>query len=68
MTTSDDIRKKHADYLFPAVANFYENLSQAGLFDGVELGRTYEVKEGVAFSIKCAFAMAPAAADESLEG
>ncbi|MBX3271510.1 MAG: aspartate aminotransferase family protein [Sandaracinaceae bacterium] len=24
MTTSDEIRKKHADYLFPAVANFYQ--------------------------------------------
>jgi len=24
MTTSDDVRRKHADYLFPAVANFYE--------------------------------------------
>ena len=47
---------------FQAVSYFYNNLNDAGVFSGVELGRTYEVPEGVAFSLKCRFAGSVAAA------
>ena len=41
---------------YNAVTNFYNNLSDSGYFAGVELGRVFEVQEGVAFSIKGGFA------------
>jgi len=41
---------------YNAVTNFYNNLSDSGYFTGVDLGRVFEVQEGVAFSIKGAFA------------
>ncbi len=40
---------------YNAVSNFYNNLSSAGYFADVTLGRTFEANEGVAFSIKCSF-------------
>ena len=40
---------------YNAVTNFYNNLSDSGYFAGVELGRVFEVQEGVAFSIKGGF-------------
>ena len=38
---------------YNAVSNFYRNLSDAGFFGSVTLGKTYEVTEGVAFSVSC---------------
>ena len=40
---------------YSAVSNFYGNLSESGFFEGVELGRTFEVKAGVSFSLSCSF-------------
>jgi len=40
---------------YNAVTNFYNNLSDSGYFAGVDLGRVFEVQEGVAFSITCDF-------------
>ena len=40
---------------YAAVSNFYGNLSDSGYFGGVELGRTFEVKAGVSFSLTCSF-------------
>jgi Tfp pilus assembly protein PilN len=40
---------------YNAVSNFYENLSGSGLFGDVNLGRVFEVPEGVAFSLTCNF-------------
>lgn len=40
---------------YNAVSNFYNNLTEIGAFSNVNLGRTFEVNEGVAFSIKCNF-------------
>ena len=54
---------------YQAVSRFYQNLSESGRFDGVTLGRTYEVSDGVAFSLSADFrdagAAAPAAAADS---
>jgi len=41
---------------YTAVSNFYENLKVSGFFQNVDLGRTYEVPEGVAFSLSALFA------------
>ena len=41
---------------YNAVTNFYNNLSDSGYFGAVVLGRTFEVQEGVAFSIDAGFA------------
>jgi type IV pilus assembly protein PilN len=41
---------------YNAVTQFYNNLKDSGFFSAVELGKTFEVQEGVAFSINCAFA------------
>jgi type IV pilus assembly protein PilN len=41
---------------YNAVSNFYTNLSDSGFFNNVSLGRTFEVPEGVAFSLSCNFA------------
>jgi Tfp pilus assembly protein PilN len=40
---------------YTAVSNFYENLKMSGYFQNVDLGRTYEVPEGVAFSLSALF-------------
>jgi Tfp pilus assembly protein PilN len=40
---------------YNAVSNFYENLNGSGLFGEVNLGRVFEVPEGVAFSLSCSF-------------
>jgi Tfp pilus assembly protein PilN len=40
---------------YNAVSNFYENLNGSGLFGDVNLGRVFEVPEGVAFSLSCKF-------------
>jgi Tfp pilus assembly protein PilN len=40
---------------YNAVSNFYQNLTSSGYFVEVTLGRTYEVAEGVAFSLTCKF-------------
>jgi Tfp pilus assembly protein PilN len=41
---------------YTAVSNFYTNLSSSGYFKDVSLGRTFEVPEGVSFSLECRFA------------
>ena len=41
---------------YNAVSNFYSNLNDSGYFDNVTLGRTFEVPEGVSFSLTCSFA------------
>ena len=41
---------------YNAVSNFYRNLNDAGFFGSVTLGKTYEVTEGVAFSVSCGVA------------
>ena len=48
---------------YNAVSNFYRNLAESGYFQGVTLGRTYEVPAGVAFSLTAKFSM-PGSADE----
>jgi Tfp pilus assembly protein PilN len=40
---------------YNAVSNFYSNLSESGHFGEVALGRTFEVPEGVAFSLTSQF-------------
>lgn len=40
---------------YNAVSNFYTNLTDSGYFSNVSLGRTFEVPEGVAFSLSCSF-------------
>ena len=45
---------------YNAVSNFYTNLSDSGYFSNVSLGRTFEVPEGVAFSLSCNFSGLPA--------
>lgn len=41
---------------YTAVSNFYENLNGSGFFGDVNLGRVFEVAEGVSFSLTCRFA------------
>jgi len=41
---------------YTAVSNFYRNLTSSGFFAEVTLGRTFEVPEGVSFSLTCQFA------------
>jgi Tfp pilus assembly protein PilN len=45
---------------YNAVSNFYSNLNESGHFSEVALGRTFEVPEGVAFSLTSQF-VAPGA-------
>jgi Tfp pilus assembly protein PilN len=52
---------------YTAVSNFYENLKTSGFFQNVELGRTYEVPEGVAFSLAAVFVQ-PGDASQKAEG
>ena len=40
---------------YTAVSNFYENLTGSGYFGGVNLGRVFQVPEGVSFSISAQF-------------
>ena len=40
---------------YTAVSNFYENLGGSGYFSDVNLGRVFEVPEGVSFSLSCRF-------------
>jgi type IV pilus assembly protein PilN len=40
---------------YNAVSNFYSSLGDAGVFTDVTLGRTFEVPEGVSFSLTCRF-------------
>jgi len=40
---------------YTAVSNFYSNLSESGFFGEVALGRTFEIQEGVSFSLTCTF-------------
>lgn len=40
---------------YNAVSNFYSNLIESGYFGDVALGRTFEVPEGVSFSLTCSF-------------
>lgn len=40
---------------YNAVSNFYGNLTDSGYFQDVTLGRTFEVPEGVSFSLTCRF-------------
>jgi len=47
---------------YNAVSNFYRNLTDSGYFQDVTLGRTYEVAEGVAFSLTAKFAPGSTAA------
>jgi Tfp pilus assembly protein PilN len=50
---------------YSAVSNFYRNLASSGYFAGVTLGRTFEVPEGVAFSLTCEFAPEKAAQQQN---
>ena len=40
---------------YTAVSNFYSNLTESGFFGEVALGRTFEIQEGVSFSLTCIF-------------
>lgn len=55
---------------YNAVSNFYTNLSQSGYFQEVSLGRTFEVPEGVSFSLSAKFAVpaAPASSPPPAQG
>lgn len=48
---------------YNAVSNFYRNLTDSGYFTNVNLGRTFEVAEGVSFSLTATFA-SPTGQDE----
>ena len=54
-STGDSITISGKATNYNSVSLFYNNLTEVGHFQNVELGRTYEVPEGVAFSLKCAF-------------
>lgn len=41
---------------YNAVSSFYKNLTSSGYFADVTLGKTFEVPEGVSFSMSCKFA------------
>lgn len=51
---------------YNAVSNFYKNLTDCGYFKDVSLGRTYEEKTGVTFSMTASYvdAAAPAAVED----
>ena len=54
---------------YNAVSNFYGNLTGSGYFADVTLGRTFEVPEGVSFSLTCKFAAGAASQEaESPQG
>ena len=55
---------------YNAVSRFYSNLTDSGLFDEIALGRTYEVNEGVAFSLTCSYVIPADAvpADDEAQG
>lgn len=47
---------------YNAVSNFYGNLNDSGYFQEVTLGRTFEVPEGVSFSLTCRYTGASSSA------
>jgi Tfp pilus assembly protein PilN len=49
---------------YNAVTNFYNNLSDSGYFASVTLGRVFEVQEGVAFGLTCAFSAVTVAPEQ----
>lgn len=51
---------------YNAVSNFYSNLNESGYFSTVTLGKTFEVPEGVAFSLTSSFQAAPSSPDQNL--
>lgn len=51
---------------YNAVSNFYRNLSECGYFQDVTLGRTYEIAEGVSFSLTAKFVSPADAAVEEV--
>lgn len=54
---------------YNSVSNFYTNLTGSGFFLDVALGRTFEVPEGVAFSMTCGISDGPSmTAEEIPEG
>lgn len=52
---------------YNAVSNFYKNLTSSSYFDNVTLGKTFEVQEGVSFSLTCTF-VSPQDASEQSQG
>jgi Tfp pilus assembly protein PilN len=52
---------------YNAVSNFYRNLSECGYFKDVTLGRTFEVSEGVSFSLTAKFVSPADAVVEEVE-
>ena len=53
---------------YNAVSNFYGNLNESGYFKDVTLGRTFEVPEGVSFSLTCRFGGVPSEPTEAEQG
>ena len=53
---------------YNAVSNFYGNLNDSGYFLDVTLGRTFEVAEGVSFSLTCRFGGVHAEPTEAEQG
>jgi len=53
---------------YNAVSNFYGNLNDSGHFLDVTLGRTFEVPEGVSFSLTCRFGGVPSEPTEAEQG
>ncbi len=53
---------------YNAVSNFFKNLSGSGYFADVTLGRTFEVPEGVSFSLTCRFAPRNSGDDSADQG
>lgn len=54
-STSNAISVSGKATTYNAVSNFYGNLNDSGHFLDVTLGRTFEVPEGVSFSLTCRF-------------
>ncbi len=54
-STSNAISVSGKATTYNAVSNFYGNLNDSGHFLDVTLGRTFEVSEGVSFSLTCRF-------------
>ena len=53
---------------YNAVSNLYSNLTDSGHFKNISLGRTFEVPEGVSFSLTCSYEEPAASGDEPTEG
>ena len=52
---------------YNSVSSFYQNLTDSGYFTNVTLGRTFEVPEGVAFSLSALFTSGASAEDDEEE-